>query len=79
MFTAYTIYNKNSNKIYIGHTADLNKRLKRHNAGAVRSTKANRPYEIVYTETYKTKSEAFLRELDIKKRKSRKYIESLIK
>ena len=36
------------------------------------------PWKIVYKEKYNTKSEAMKREYEIKRKKSRKYIESLI-
>jgi len=37
MFTTYVIFNEN-NKIYIGQTSDLEKRMKRHN-GMLKSKK----------------------------------------
>ncbi|AFN74590.1 hypothetical protein MROS_1353 [Melioribacter roseus P3M-2] len=53
-------------------------RLERHNSGNSRSTKHGIPWEIVYFEVYPMKSEAMKREYEIKRRKSRKYIEELI-
>ena len=41
-------------------------RLKRHNQGKVRSTKAYIPWKVVYTEEYQTKSEAYQREMFFK-------------
>ena len=49
-----------------------------HNAGATPSTKPGRPWIIVYSEAFATKTEALQREKYIKKQKSRKYIEALI-
>ncbi|MEO6694601.1 MAG: GIY-YIG nuclease family protein, partial [Ignavibacteria bacterium] len=45
---------------------DLNCRIKRHNAGKVKSTKHRRPLEIIYSEEFVTKSEAIKRELFFK-------------
>ena len=41
-------------------------RLKRHNRGKVRSTKAYIPWKVVYTEEFQTKSEAYQREMFFK-------------
>ncbi len=51
---------------YYGHTKNLNDRLKRHNGGKVRSTKAKRPWGLIYSEKFETKSEAYQRELFFK-------------
>ena len=78
MFYTYIIYSKSKEKYYIGYTEDLELRLERHNSGGSRSTKSGSPWKIVYYEVYKTKSEVIKREYEIKKRKSKKYIEKLI-
>lgn len=74
----YILYSKSSDKYYTGSSKDLENRLQRHNAGATKSTKRGRPWEIVYFEEYDSKSEAMKRESYIKRMKSRKYIEGLI-
>jgi putative endonuclease len=51
---------------YYGHSKDLEVRLKRHNAGGVRSTKARRPWKVYYFEEFETKSQAYKRELFFK-------------
>jgi putative endonuclease len=63
---------------YIGYTSDKEERLIKHNAGNSRSTKSGIPWYMIYTEEYKTKSEAIKREKYIKRQKNKKYIESLI-
>ena len=57
-------------RFYIGNTADLDKRLKEHNAGRTKSTKAYVPWKVIYTENYETKSQAVRREFEIKSYKS---------
>ena len=57
---------KKENWHYIGITADLNKRLKQHNQGKTKSTKAYRPFELVYCEEYITKILARKREIELK-------------
>jgi putative endonuclease len=58
------------NRFYIGCTKDLEKRLKGHNSGNTISTKAYKPWKIVYTEKFKTEEEAYKREKEIKSFKS---------
>ena len=66
MYKVYILQSIKNQRYYIGHTSNLDKRLLRHNSGGVKSTKNNRPWKIVYTENYNTKSEANKRELEIK-------------
>ncbi|HVO72808.1 MAG TPA: GIY-YIG nuclease family protein [Ignavibacteriaceae bacterium] len=70
MYKVYILKSLLINRFYIGHTEDLAERLKRHNGGRVRSTKAYKPWGVVYTEEYETKSEAYRREQEIKSYKS---------
>jgi len=44
--------------LYIGSTNDLRRRFKEYNDGKVYSTKARRPFEIVYYEAYKIEADA---------------------
>lgn len=66
MFVVYILKSKLYNRYYTGHTNDLDIRLERHNKGYVKSTKSYKPWIIVYTEKYQSKSEAFKREMAIK-------------
>ncbi len=79
MWFVYILYSVKIDRYYVGVTDNLEWRLERHNAGWGRYTKRGIPWEIVYTETFKNKSEALKRERSIKRRKSREYIEQLIK
>ena len=78
MYWTYILYSKMIDKFYIGHTGNLDLRLQRHNQGWSRSTKSGIPWEIVYFELFKDKSDAIKRELAIKRKKSRKYISEII-
>ena len=78
MYFTYILYSKTHNRYYVGHCEDITTRLQRHNAKQVPSTKKYAPWELAYTETFTSRSEANQRELYIKKQKSRKYIEQLI-
>ncbi|HEY4506075.1 MAG TPA: GIY-YIG nuclease family protein [Candidatus Paceibacterota bacterium] len=48
--------------IYVGSSNDIKNRLKLHNTGKVRSTKAYRPWGLIGSEAFQTRSEAFKRE-----------------
>jgi len=77
-FFTYIIQSRKSGRYYIGHTQDLAERLLYHNTGRVTATCNKGPWDIVYTEDFDSKLEANRRELEIKNKKSRRYIEYLI-
>lgn len=79
MYFIYILFSLKTNKYYVGSTDDLQRRLKHHNAGSTPSTKGGAPdWEIRYTETVPDSTAALIRELEIKKKKSRNYLEWLI-
>lgn len=66
-FFTYILLTEN-NKLYCGYTDNLEKRFENHLAGkASKFTRANKPLKIVYSQEYKTKSEAMKEECRIKK------------
>ncbi|MBI2889132.1 MAG: GIY-YIG nuclease family protein [Candidatus Liptonbacteria bacterium] len=52
--------------LYIGSTANLEKRVSLHNAGKVKSTRAYRPWKLLGHERHETRSEAVRREVFLK-------------
>lgn len=54
--------------LYVGYTTDLEKRLITHNTSKTGAhyTKIRRPVKLVYSESFKTLSEALKREHEIK-------------
>ena len=66
MYFVYVLKSQLQNFHYIGHTRDVQQRLYAHNAGKVRSTKAYRPFKVIYTESSPTKSAAARREYYLK-------------
>ena len=79
MFTTYILQSETSGRFYVGHTENIESRLQRHNSGAVVSTHNKGPWKLVYQEHFQTRSLANRRELEIKAKKSRAYIDKLIK
>lgn len=78
MYCAYILYSATFDRYYVGHCENITARLLRHNNQKVPSTKAYVPWNLVYHEEYQTRAEASKRELEIKKKKSRKYVQWLI-
>ena len=74
----YILYSVKLNKYYVGSTSDLDRRLHDHNRGKEKFTRTGMPWNLVYAEPFEELTMARKRELEIKKKKSRKYIEQLI-
>ena len=72
MAYVYVLYNQEVDRFYIGSTRDLEKRIKDHQAGKVRSTKAYRPWKTVHTEEFESYSDARKREYFLKSGVGRK-------
>jgi putative endonuclease len=53
-------------------------RLQQHNTGRNKSTHSGIPWELKYIENFESRCFAVTREMEIKKKKSRPYIEHLI-
>jgi putative endonuclease len=77
-FFVYILYSLSLDEYYVGHTGDLADRLFRHNNSGSKSTKKASDWKIVYQEAFETKGGAVKREMEIKKKKSKKYIEWLV-
>lgn len=79
MFSVYVLYSERFNKIYIGYTSDLDSRLKSHNQLSTKGfTVKYRPWKVIYTEIFSSKSEALKRERQLKSAKGREFIYSII-
>ena len=79
MFYCYILYSQKLDKYYIGSTGDLFGRLRRHNFAHKGFTATGNPWELKYSESFGTKSEALKRETELKRWKNRNKIEELIK
>ncbi len=75
----YIIQSQTTDAFYIGSTHNPSLRLQHHNNGWTKSTKSGIPWKLVYLEEHLTKSDAMHREYEIKRMKSRVYIEGLIR
>jgi putative endonuclease len=78
MFTVYVIYSKKLDRYYVGYCEDFETRLIQHNSGVSTFTAKATDWQLVYQEKFETRKEGAAREREIKKKKSRKYIEWLV-
>ncbi|MBI2095733.1 MAG: GIY-YIG nuclease family protein [Candidatus Omnitrophica bacterium] len=62
----YVLESQRDQGLYIGMTRNLSVRLKRHNAGFVRSTKARRPFNVLGCRHFGSLEEAHQAELRLK-------------
>lgn len=78
MFFIYIIYSKEADKYYVGQTENIEDRLISHRSGISKYTSMADDWVLLYSESFQTRNDAIRREIEIKKKKSRKYIEWLI-
>jgi putative endonuclease len=78
-YFVYILRSQKDGRYYVGSTQDLPERLQRHNEGRSKYTKAKRPWDLIYFEEYPDRSSAVRREDEIKSRKSRDFIETLVR
>ncbi len=74
MYYIYVLQSLSTQELYIGFTQNPKKRLKTHNKGSNVSTKAGRPWRIIYLEGYLDKQDALGRELFLKSGSGRRYL-----
>ena len=77
-FHVYIIFSAKLNKYYVGYTENLDARLLQHNGGISTFTDKANDWVLQHSEPFPTREDAHKRELEIKGKKSRKYIEWLI-
>ena len=66
-------------RFYVGSSSDISECLAKHNKGYSKATKPYLPWKVVHFELFKNKSDAIKREYEIKRMKSRLYIEQRIR
>lgn len=78
MWKIYILFSKKTEHTYVGCSEDINKRLKQHNSGQVKSTHNGCPWGIIYQEDVGTYLEARHREKYYKSGAGRKKIAEII-
>jgi putative endonuclease len=74
MFFVYVLYSKDHDRIYIGMTEDITKRIIQHNLGQNTSTRPYLPWTIVHSEPFETRSDAREKEIKLKTSSGRRFI-----
>ena len=76
MFYVYVLRSQLNGKRYIGSTSTLPaQRLSQHNAGCNRWTRYNRPFHLIYVESFASRTEARQRENFLKSGQGRKWLD----
>jgi len=74
----YILYSIKLDRYYIGSTADVSDRLKKHNRSRQGFTSTGKPWILLYTEECNSKTGALRREKQLKSWKNRERLELLI-
>jgi putative endonuclease len=74
MFFVYVLKSKIDGRLYKGMTDNLERRIKEHNFGKVKSTKGYAPWDLVYSEVFDSRIEARLREVFLKSGIGREFL-----
>ncbi|MFH1583958.1 MAG: GIY-YIG nuclease family protein [Actinomycetota bacterium] len=78
MCYVYVLLDRN-NKFYTGYTGNLKQRMEQHNNGGVRSTKNNRPLQLIYYEACIDNKDALKREKYLKSTWGKRYLTNRLK
>ncbi len=76
----YTIYNNKSNKIYVGQTTNLERRLIEHNKklGKHYTAGTEGEWKLIYKEKQNSRKDAIKREKQLKSYKGRQFVKQYI-
>lgn len=77
MFFTYVIRSMDGKHRYVGHCKNLRSQLNQHNARNVRATRDHRPWEVIYSEKFKSEKEAIFRGRFFKSTEGQKWLNEL--
>jgi putative endonuclease len=79
LFYVYVLRSLKNSKWYIGYTSKLpSEKLAEHNGGATRWTRHNRPFILVYHETFSDAKAARQREIFLKSGQGRHWLDETL-
>lgn len=76
-YYVYAISSINRNYVYVGITANLEERLRRHNNGREKTTKPYKPFKLIYTEKFNARVDARAREKYLKSGVGKEFLKNL--
>ncbi len=77
-YFTYILYSNKLDKYYYGQTNNLLRRIEEHNSGVTKYTKAGIPWEIVFSKSFNSRTEAVQLEQRLKRAKNKNYIKWFI-
>jgi len=77
-YFVYILQSLKDGSFYVGECDDLDKRMPKHSDGMSKYSTSKRPLRLRYFELLPTRIKAIKREKEIKRKKSRKYLEHII-
>ncbi|MEQ8715812.1 MAG: GIY-YIG nuclease family protein [Cyclobacteriaceae bacterium] len=77
MYYVYAIQSETRNYIYIGLTNNLERRLSEHSGGKNKTTRAYKPFKLIYSELFETRVEARNKEKYLKTGVGRAFLKTL--
>ena len=77
-YLAYILYSPSFKRYYKGHCKNIKERIKEHNSGKTKSTKAFIPWKLVYQEEFNTRENAIARERYFKTAAGRRFLKKKI-
>ena len=77
MHFVYILYSQEFDSFYIGYTKQPDVRVEQHNLGLTKSTKAKRPWVMVYNENFENQTDAWRREKFLKAQRNKTFYKKL--
>ena len=78
MWYVYVLKSLKDNNYYVGMSENVNRRIKEHNTGKVRSTKSRIPFKLIYVEKCVDRASARKREKYLKSATGRRYLHNIV-
>ncbi|MCD6410750.1 GIY-YIG nuclease family protein [bacterium] len=79
MYYVYIFQSQKDKKLYIGFTSNLKKRIRKHRAGEVTSTKTRRPLRLIFYKSFLAEQDALRRERYFKTQKGKVSLKQIIR
>jgi putative endonuclease len=77
-YCVYILFSEKDHLLYIGFSANLEKRIETHNAGGSKSTAYRRPLKLIFSEFYLFEEDARKREMYFKTTMGKKAIKLML-
>ena len=78
MHYTYVLRSLKDRELYVGSTADLQRRFTEHQSGRAEATAPRRPFELLFYEAFKCKADAERRERYLKSTKGRRSLRQIL-